>query len=244
MTLLLVLAAAAALPSADGDALRFRQCAELAMKEPQKAVDAAQAWQAKGGDIPARQCLGLAYMAMDRPAPAALVFEQAARAAEAARNAQTTDLWGQAGNAWLAAGDAAKARSALDSALAHGGGSGEWKGELYIDRARADVELGDLSAARTDLDKALELVPADPMGWLLSATLARRQNDLKKAANDIAQAEKLAGDDPDILLEAGNIAGLGGDIAAARRKWAAAVAASPQTPAGQSAKAALLANPE
>src|SRR3546814_6803932 len=106
-------------------------------------------------------------MALDRAAPAALTFEQAARAAEAAQDARATDLWGQAGNAWLAAGDAVKARTALDTALTRGGGSNAWKGELYIDRARADVELGDIVGARTDLDKALALVPDDPMGWLL-----------------------------------------------------------------------------
>src|SRR3546814_14442636 len=79
--------------------------------------------------IPARQCLGLAYMAMDRAAPAAVVFEQAARAAEAVQDQRVTDLWGQAGNAWLVAGEAEKARAAFNTALAHGGGSDEWQGE-------------------------------------------------------------------------------------------------------------------
>src|SRR3546814_7308350 len=87
-------------------------------------------------------------MAMDRAAPAAVVFEQAARAAEAVQDQRVTDLWGQAGNAWLVAGEAEKARAAFNTALAHGGGSDDWKGELYIDRARALVELGQPDAAR------------------------------------------------------------------------------------------------
>src|SRR3546814_1875789 len=77
-------------------------------------------------------------------------------------------------------------------------------------------------AARADLDRALELVPGDPMGWLLSATLARRQNDIARAALHIAEAEKRAPGDPNIALEAGNIAGLQGRLAEAREKWSAA----------------------
>src|SRR3546814_20023918 len=98
------------------------------------------------------------------------------------RDQRVTDLWGQAGNAWLVAGEAEKARAAFNTALAHGGGSDDWKGELYIDRARALVELGQPDAARADLDRALELVPRDPMGWLLSATLARRQHTIAPPA--------------------------------------------------------------
>lgn len=240
MSLLLILAAVAAQPSGD-ETDRFRQCAALARKDASAGVEAAQAWQVAGGDIPARQCLGLAYMAMDRAAPAAVVFEQAARAAEAVQDQRVTDLWGQAGNAWLVAGEAEKARAAFNTALAHGGGSDEWKGELYIDRARALVELAQPDAARADLDRALELVPDDPMGWLLSATLARRQNDIPRAALHIAKAEKRAPGDPHIALEAGNIAGLQGRLAEAREKWS--VAANGDGPASTAAKAALDANP-
>src|SRR3546814_3090904 len=60
------------------------------------------------------------------------------------------------------------------------------------------------------------------MGWLLSATLARRQNDIARAALHIAEAEKRAPGDPNIALEAGNIAGLQGRLAEAREKWSAA----------------------
>src|SRR3546814_14739217 len=118
----------------------------------------------------------------------------------------------------LVAGEAEKARAAFNTALANGRGSDDWKGELYIDRARALVELGQPDAARADLDRALELVPGDPMGWLLSATLARRQNDIARAALHIAEAEKRAPGDPNIALEAGNIAGPPGRLAKARRE--------------------------
>lgn len=239
----LLAATAVAATPASPEVARFEQCVALVQKDPKAAVEAAQAWRLKGGDIAARQCLGLAYMALDRAAPAALTFEQAARAAEAAQDSRATDLWGQAGNAWLVAGDAAKALAALDVALARGGGSDAWKGELYIDRARADVELGNIKAARTDLDKAVALVPDDPMGWLLSASLARREENLARAANDIAEAEKRGPNDPDIALEAGNIAALNGDIKTARTKWTVAATKGAGTTTGKSAEGALAANP-
>lgn len=243
MTPLFLFAAAAVQAPATDEGGRFTQCIAQVRQDAKKAVEYAQAWQAAGGNIAARQCLGLAYVAQDRPAPAALVFEQAARAAEAAQDARATDLWGQAGNAYLLAGDAAKARTALDTALARGGGSEEWRGELYIDRARADVELNEPAAARADLDKALKMVPADPMGWLLSATLARREENLDRAVADIAEAEKRAPGDPHVAVEAGNIWVLKGDIKTARAKWTVAADRGAGTAVGKSAEAALAANP-
>lgn len=241
MTLLLLLAAAAS--AATGDADRLKRCATLAERDSKAAIEEAQTWRLQGGGIPARQCLGIAYMADGRAAPAALTFEQAARAGEAARDERTTDLWAQAGNAWLAAGDAARARTALDTALGRGGGSEPWKGELYIDRARADVDLDDLKAARIDLDKALILTADDPMAWLLSATLARRQQDVARAAKDIAEAIRRAPDNADVALEAGNIAALQGDIKAAREEWALAAQRGKGTATAKAAEAALAANP-
>ena len=86
---------------------------------------------------------------------------------------------------------------------------------------------------------ALKLVPADPLAWLLSATLARRTGDLARAQADIGEAMKRAPDDAAVALEAGNIAILSGAEAAARTAWAAAIKASPDSPAGKAAADAL-----
>ena len=68
-----------------------------------------------------------------------------------------------------------------------------------------------------------ELAPQDPLGWLLSATLARRMGDLETAKNDIGVAGKLVISDPAIALEAGNIAFEAGDMANAKAHWEKAV---------------------
>ena len=232
-----------------GDRDRYERCKAEALGNPAKAIETANAWRIAGGGLPARHCLALAYLTQERFAPAAVVLEQAARAAEAERDRAAPDLWGQAGNAALLAGDTAKAHAYLSSALAGAGPDPTRRGQLLIDRARASVELGRPGDARSDLDQATRLLPRDPAAWLLSATLARRQGELLRASTEIAEAAaKLTPNDHDnelkldIQLEQGNIAGAQGDAAAARLHWQAVVGAAPDSPAGQQAAKALAAN--
>ncbi|HEV2079381.1 MAG TPA: hypothetical protein VGR19_05735 [Allosphingosinicella sp.] len=238
--MLLALAAAQAAPS--GDEAAYKNCTSLAATKPQQALAAAEQWRIKGGGIPARQCLALAYASLERWAPAATVFEQAAREAEARQDSRSSDLWVQSGNSWLAADDGAKARKAFDAALAAGQLTAELRGEVHLDRARAGVALDDLPGARADIDKALTLVPADPMAWYLSAALALREGNMTRSNADIAKAVQLAPDDSNVLLQAGTIVGTNGDIAAAKAYYARAVKAGPNTEAGKAARAALLAD--
>jgi tetratricopeptide (TPR) repeat protein len=239
--LLALAAAVQAAPSDSADA-QLRACTALVREAPEKAIAAADAWRLKGGGLDARQCLGLAYSAAGRWAPAATAFEAAAGEAEGATDRRAADFWAQAGNAWLAGGDAARAVKAFDAALATTALQAELRGEVHLDRARAGVALGDLAGARTDFDRGLALVPGDPLGWFLSAALARRQGDLPRARADIEKALTLAPREPGILLEAGNIAGMSGDLPSARTHYARAAQIDPDGEAGRAAAAALAAN--
>lgn len=219
--------------------LRSGECAALVRTDPAAAIERATRWQTAGGGTPAGQCLGLAHAARGEWTPAAAAFEAAAQSAEIARDGRAANLWVQAGNAALAGGDPANARTDLDRAIALPVLSDAMKGEAWLDRARAEVALNDLAGARQNLDQTIALVPQDPMAWLLSATLARRQSDLARAAKDIAQAETLAPDDGAIALEHGNIAILAGHADEARAAWQRAQAADPQGDAGKAAQASL-----
>lgn len=221
---------------------RFRTCAELARTAPERAVAMAADWQAKGGGVHARQCLGLAYAALERWPLAAAAFERAAAEADGARDPGAAALRIQSGNAWLAGGDAARARAAFDAALAVTTLAPKLRGEAHVDRGRAAVALDDLAAARLDFDKALDLVPGDAFAWYMSAALARRQRDLRRARGDITRAVSLAPGDAEILLEAGTIAGLSGEVEAAKGLYARAARAAPDSDAGRRAQAALAAN--
>ncbi|MCA1661228.1 MAG: hypothetical protein LC648_03285, partial [Novosphingobium sp.] len=74
-----------------------------------------------------------------------------------------------------------------------------------------------------------------PLAWLLGATLARRQGDLAAAQRQIEVAGSLAPKDPEVGLEAGVIAMLAGNEAAARKAWESTQAVAPGSKAAQTA---------
>lgn len=226
-------------PPAPAPDTRYRTCLALATSDPHAALNMAERYRLSGGGAGASECKGLAYAQESEWRAAAAAFEQAAHEAAAAKGPLVTRYWAQAGNAWLAAGDPVKAHAALDAALAPGTLTGQDKGEALLDRARSLVAAGELSAARADLDAATEAVPADPLAWLLSATLARRTGDMARANGDIEQALKLSADDASVQLEAGNIAAIAGDADAAKSAWRQAIRLAPDSPMAASARDAL-----
>ncbi len=226
-------------PAPGNEPPRFARCMDLATSDPAAGQQEAVRWRTEGGGVLARQCLGVAYANDGKWAAAAGAFEDAAHEAETAKNARAANYWAQAGNAWLAAGDAVKARAAIDAALAANTLEGLELGEANLDRARASVAAGDLEGARSDIDRALNSADKDPLAWLLSATLARRMNDLPRAAKDIAEALRRSPDDAAVQLEAGNIAAASGKEADARTAWARVIELAPGSPAAGNARVAL-----
>ncbi len=237
LPLLLALQSPASLPTMDE--VKLGECIKLAGGDAPSGIADASAWSGKGGGWRARQCLGFAQFKAGNPSAAMVAYEQAATLAAAEKSGETGKLWAQAGNAALIARDPANAIAFLDKAVATGQLTGDGLGELHIDRARAYAASGDMNKAKADLEQAHNLVPQDPLGWLLSATLARREGDLTRAKADIATAAKLATQDPAIALEAGNIAISAGDEVGARKNWQAAVDLEPGSAAAETAKAHL-----
>lgn len=219
---------------------RYQQCVGLATGNDPKAGEAdAVRWQQANGKFFARQCLGIALANQGKWQAAAQAFEAAADEAEVAHDVRASRFWSQAGNAWLAAGNPAKARTALDAALAAGTLEGMERGEAAFDRARALVVLGDLPSARVDMDLAIKLEPKDPLIWLSSATLARRMHDIPRAKQDIIEAYKLSADDASVNFEIGNIAAASGDANGARMAWSDAQRLGKDGPVGKAATQAL-----
>ena len=121
---------------------RETTCLDLVRTAPERAVETATGWRAKGGGIAAILCQGLAYTALERWPEAATAFEAAAQAAERAHERRRANFWVEAGNSWLAGNDPVKARQAFDTALAAGTMVPQMQGEVYLDRARASVAAG------------------------------------------------------------------------------------------------------
>jgi len=243
MIVALMLLAQAAPAPVPADPQRYRACAAVAEADSAKGVAAADAWAKDGGGFLADRCKGLALATGGQWAQAAAIFEFAAQGAQSAQHSVAYPAWAQAGNAWLAAGQPTRAKAALDNAIDPGFLRNLQLGQALIDRARAFVGMGELPSARTDLDIAVREAPEDPLGWLLSATLARRMGDLERARDDIVEAAERDADNPAVQLEVGNIAaGLGEDVGA-RGAWARVIELAPESPQAASAKAALAANP-
>ena len=218
---------------------KLTECLTLAGEDPVKAAATASEWRKAGGGYLARQCEGVAYANQQRWDAAAGAFEDAAREAETARDTHSADFWAQAGNAWLAFGDPARSRADLDTAIGSGTLIGLALGEAYLDRARAAVAQGSLETARSDLDLATVHAADDPLAWLLSATLARRMNDMPRARKDIAEALRRSPDDASVQLEAGNIAAKSADEPGARAAWARAIELAPGSKQAEAARNAL-----
>jgi tetratricopeptide (TPR) repeat protein len=236
--LLAIAAAAAPQPLAKlpgTDVVRFNACVALTKSDAPRALREAEDWAKQSGNLPSRHCFGLAQAAAEKWEPAAATFVRAATDAEGANDPRAPLLWTQAANAALAAEDPGLARTALDRALKLPGVTEVMQGEAWLDRGRANVALNDMAAARVDIDHALKLVPNDPFAWLLSATFARRTDELERASRDISEAAKLAPDAAAVALEAGNIAIEVGADAAAKVAWERAKKLDPDGPPGLAA---------
>lgn len=202
---------------------RFYQCIDTAIDDPARGVAEANSWLIEGGGFLARHCLGFAQSEQNNWPAATTAFAEAAREAEVAQDERVAQFWAQAGNAALAGGQFDKALEYLNAALVQGRLEGLAKGLVHLDRARAHVALENYDAARLEFAAVHELAPEDPLGWLLSATLARRMSNLELAKKHIGEADQRAPGDPAIALEAGNIAFEAGDRVNAKDNWEKAI---------------------
>lgn len=220
---------------------RLQACLDDAAADPYAAIDQAGAWLAKTKG-PARaepeQCLGTAHATLGEWSDAEAAFLAGRDAAADSDHLTRAQLGGMAANAALAAGAPERALSQLDTAHAEAKSAGNVKlaGELALDRARALVALKRNEEAATALTEARTALPANPLAWLLSATLSRRMGMLTEAQEQIAMAAEINPTDPEIGLEAGLIEVLSGHDEAARKSWQSVLAMAPDSDAGASAR--------
>jgi tetratricopeptide (TPR) repeat protein len=240
---LMLVALVAAAPRPPLEAQRYRECLDLARSDPAAAIDKATQWRGAGGGVPARHCLALAQGQKSDFAGAAVTLVGAAQAAEAEGDPHAADLWGQAGNAAMLAKQTAVAITDFGAGIAVAGTEPVRLAALLTDRAGALVEANRTTEAKADLARATALDPSASAGWLLRATLERRLGDLPAAERAILEAAKREPSDPDVALEAGNIAGAQGRTDLARAEWKKVVDGAPGTEAAAAAAKSLALNP-
>jgi len=209
--------------------VQFSECLTLARTDSASAVIDASLWAHQGGGYLARACQGLA-LATDFKFDLALpVLMEAAKGADAKGDPRAARFWAQAGNAAIVAGEPQVALGALTQALMSTDLSPQERADGEVDRARALVALNQNDNAEKALASARELSPENGTAWLLSATLSRRLNKLPDALAYIRTAAALSPRDAAVALEAGNIAIVAGDEAAARKQWEQAIAIAPDS---------------
>lgn len=226
---------------------RYDACMAIVRQEPERALEQATAWRADGGAVPAMHCQAMALIELGQPARAGAVLDAAREQMQGSTASSPTRqrasalaamLAAQAGNAWMLAGEPAKARDRLSQAITLYDAQSPYRTEALIDRARAAAELKDWDAAIKDLTEALATAPDRVDALLFRATARRHSGDLDGALTDIAQAATLTPQDADVLYERGAIKAAQGKLDEARADWRQSAQAA-DSPAAQRALAAL-----
>ena len=222
----------------------LEECLSAVNSDPTGAVDMAEAWleKVKGSSAaPAQLCLGSAKEAQSKFDEAETAYLAGRDAAAASDYRLRAQLGAQAGTMALYQEQSARALTALDQAHADAlaAPDAELAGTIQIDRSRALVALKREADAVAALAEARRDAAQNPEGWLLSATLSRRQGKLAEAQTQIETAAQLDPRSAEIGLEAGAIAIRSGRDAAARKSWESVVAAAPDSEAAKLAKSYL-----
>jgi tetratricopeptide (TPR) repeat protein len=231
-------ASLAAEPSAlDDPALggknRYDRCLELVKRDAAKAAAEADAWASAGGGSAALHCDALALVEMKRYPDAAQKLEDAGGAG--VLPPLHAELLDQAGNAWLLAGNPAKAETAFTAALAF-----DPKNEdILSDRARERGAAKNWTGAFADLTAVLAIDPDRADIYVLRASALHAQGKKSEAHADIAHALDIYPDYPEALVERGTMRLESGDRAGARADWQMAAREAPDSDAGTTARTRL-----
>lgn len=207
-------------------------CMDAVESRPERTVEVARDAlnKAVGRErVRAGFCLGVALSDLGRWPEAQQAFINARQETEADDHVTRARLGAMAGNAALAQGRPAEALKLLGPAAADAKVAADKPliAAIALDRARALVAVDRADEAAGALAEARAAEPENAQAWLLSATLSRRQDKLIEAQAQIQEAARLAPRDPEVGLEAGVIAALAGNDAAARRSFGSVVAMEP-----------------
>lgn len=220
-----------------GGGNRYDRCLALVKQDSARALEAAEEWSHAGGEAAALHCEALALSNLKRYPDAAAKLEDAAAQETKGSSPLRAELLDQAGNAWLLAGDKAKAESAFSAALAL-----EPKDEdILSDRARERGAAKDWSGAFDDLTAVLALDPDRADIYVLRASALHAEGHKEEARADIAHALAIYPGYPEALVERGEMRLETGDRAGARADWQEAAKEAPDNDAGAAAQAHLAA---
>ncbi|MDX2225245.1 MAG: hypothetical protein SFV21_20985, partial [Rhodospirillaceae bacterium] len=201
-------------PILDDPEATYGLCLDTARAYPEQGFELAGKWAALGGGEPAKHCRAVALIGLAEYAEAGASLEELAQASK--REARVrAGMLAQAAQAWLMAGDTARAHAAQTAALTLTPGDAD----LLVDRAMTLAEARNYWEAIDDLNAALSARPddADALSFRASAYRMVDADDL--AREDAERAVALAPDNLNARLERGILYRLAGRDADARADW-------------------------
>lgn len=178
----------------------YTGCMKLARNEPLKALPVAEQWSREGGGLGARHCLAIALFESGKHVEAANRLEAIARDMGQERPGLRAELYAQAGQAWMEAGQAENAAAAQSTAL----NLKPDDPDLWIDRGLSYAAMKAWPRAVSDFGHALELRGNNDVDTLvLRAAAWRNSGNPDKALQDAQSALKAAPEHSEALLERG-----------------------------------------
>lgn len=224
--------AAAQTAGADDLAVLHDRCVSYVEAHPQEGLERAKLWRQEGGGFYADHCIAMAMFQLRDYAGAAQRFQSLATAMLGIQPEQRAKLLDQAGQAWLDAQQAARAKAAFDAAIELDGKDPD----LLIDRAEAWAEMHQYWNAIDDLNDAIQRAPDRADAYFYRGAAYRNLNVIELAEEDIAHGLTLAPNSPVGLLERGNLRRLKGDLAGARQDWLQVSKLAPGSAADEAAR--------
>lgn len=226
---------------------QYQNCLVLVERNPTVARRTAIDWQANGGGIPARHCLALAYAGTGDHSSSADELEQIAQQFKMTKTDEAgnlnpydavllSEMYLQAGNAWMLADRNTKAFDAFTTALLEGPDNNPLEVDIFIDRARARAALSDYENALNDLIEAQKLDPKRVDVLVLQATAHRALQQFEEAFHVLEDVFRITPYDENGLLERGNLNLIMGQENDARNDWLELIRLYPEGEAADAAR--------
>jgi Flp pilus assembly protein TadD len=204
---------------------QYQACMALLNHDAAGALDSAVEWEKQGGGDAARHCKALALIRTGQVEDGALELERVAEAMPQVKAPLAAELFAQAGQAWIKAGNPQRALYAQNQGLK----LNPKDVELLIDRALTYGSSGMYFESLDDLNAAIDLAPDNPDVYAMRAAAYRQLENPDLAEDNINQALKLSPSHPGALLERGYLRRAQGDLKGAREDWLTVIQVMPGT---------------
>lgn len=209
----------------------YDRCLGMLSTDPTGANVFADAWEATGGGEGATHCRALAEITLGASDKGAELMEKLANNSHGQLVARAS-IYGQAGQAWLMAGEPGRAFGAATLALSL---TPDDPG-LLIDRSIAAATLERYDDAVDDLTHALDFDPQRTDALVFRGAAWRHLNEMGLAQDDIDRAFAQDPENPDAFLERGILRQRRGDRDGARQDWERAITLLPNSATGDLAQ--------